>query len=518
MPDKNNSKGEIDEKVQALLSNANAARLVAQTIEGTIGPKGLDIMMVGNLGDVVISNDGVTILKLMAVNHPAARMIINAARAQQAEVGDGTTTATILAGALVVEGANQVIKGVPVTQVIQGIKLGIERSIALLEERSRVIDSVEDSILLNVAATAGRDQKELAALIIEGAKIVGQGKLLDPDYKFADAVSAREGATNRVFMGTIINRVPLNNEMPHDISGIKILVVDDALSPEDIDNESKKTEAGFQHYLENRKRYEANLRKICSMGVNLVLVDRSIDEIGEQIFTENNVLAVHRVSRRELDRVCKHTGAHKIKRSGLNRPEDQLAGYLGHANQVQVNEKLGSIAILGGQGIAQATILVGAATEEVADEKERIARDAAAAVQAAVQKGVVPGGGTIEIWVSQQLDSLAGELKGMVSYGVAVVKEALQRPFACIAANAGYNPLEKISEIIAEQNRKGLDSIALDCEGGGLIDAMAQGIIDPTLVKIQAVKTAGEVATAILRIDSIIKMKNEEFNNEDSIE
>ncbi len=518
MSDKNNPKSEAEEKVQALLSNANAARLVAQTIEGTIGPKGLDIMMVGSLGDVVISNDGVTVLKLMAVNHPAARMIINAARAQQAEVGDGTTTATILAGALVVEGANQVIKGVPVTQVIQGIKLGIQRSVELLEKQTRIIDSVEDPILLNVAAIAGRDQKDLAALIIEGAKIVGREKLLDPEYKLADAISARESAANQVFMGTIINRSPLNNDMPHDFSGVKILVVDDALAPEDIDSESKKTEAGFLHYLENRKHYEINLRRICAMGVNMVLVDRSIDDIGEQIFAEANVLAVHRVSRRELDRVCKHTGAHKIKRSGLNRSEDQLSGYFGYANRVLVNEKLGSISILGGQGVAQATILVGAATEEVADEKERIARDAAAAVQAAIQKGVVPGGGTIELWVSQQLDSLAGELKGMVSYGVSVVKESLQRPFACIAANAGFNPLEKIREVIAEQNRTGMDSITLDYEEGRLIDAMAQGIVDPALVKIHALRTAGEVATAILRIDSIIKMKNKEFDTQDSIE
>lgn len=174
MSESNIHKGEKDEKTQALLSNANAARLLAQTIEGTIGPKGLDIMMVGSLGDVVISNDGVTILKLMAVNHPVARMIINAARAQQEQVGDGTTTATILAGTLVAEGANHVIKGVPVTQIIEGIRLGVEWSVQLIEQHSRSIDSVDDPVLFDVAVTAGRGQKDIASLVLEGARIVGQ--------------------------------------------------------------------------------------------------------------------------------------------------------------------------------------------------------------------------------------------------------------------------------------------------------------------------------------------------------
>src|SRR5665647_1437715 len=166
MPDRSLLNSEVDEKLQALLGNANAARLISQAIEGTIGPKGLDIMMIDSLGDVVISNDGVTILKLMAVNHPAARMIINTARSQQAEVGDGTTTATIIAGALVSEGANQVLKGVPVTQVIQGIKLGIQRSIELIEKMSRSVNSIDDPILFQVASIAGRGQEELAQLLI----------------------------------------------------------------------------------------------------------------------------------------------------------------------------------------------------------------------------------------------------------------------------------------------------------------------------------------------------------------
>lgn len=518
MPEKRILNSEVDEKLQALQSNANAARIISQAIEGTIGPKGLDIMMVDGLGDVVISNDGVTILKLMAVNHPAAGMIINAAQAQQTEVGDGTTTATILAGALVSEGASQVIKGVPVTRVIQGIKLGVDRSLELMAKKSRPISAIDDPVLFSVASIAGRGQGDIAALIIDGARIIGREKMLDPDYRFADAVVAKEAAASQVFMGALINRDPLNHEMPRYLKDVRILVVDDALAPEEIDSEARSTEAGFQYYLQNKKQYEANLRKICAMGVNLVLVDRSIDDLGEQIFTEAGVIAIHRVSRRELEKVCLHTGARKIKRSGLNRPEEQLSSYLGHAARVQVNDKLGHTCLLEGTGEAQATVLIGAATEEVVDEKERIARDAAAAVQAALQQGVVPGGGAIEIWMAKQLEELAQDLKGMTSYGVLAVKESLLRPFACIAANAGFNPLEKMGDVIAEQKQKGRDSITIECDTGNLIDAFVEGIVDPTLVKAHALKTAGEVAVAILRINTIIKMKDGESYTQETLD
>lgn len=518
MPDKPFTNNDIDEQLKALLSNAGAARMIAQTIEGTLGPKGLDIMMVDSLGDVVISNDGVTILRLMAVNHPAARMIINTARAQQSEVGDGTTTATILAGALVSEGANQVMKGVPVTQVIQGIKLGIEQSLKLLKQKSRPVVAVDDPLLFDVASIAGRGQEDIAQLITEGAKIIGLQQMRDPDYKFADAVAAKEAADNQVFKGTLVNREPINHEMPRSIAPAKILVLDDSLGPEEIDSEARTTEAGFQYYLQNKMQYETNLKKICSMGVNIVLADRSIDDLAEQIFTEAGIIAIQRVSHRELERVCQSSCARKIKRSALNRPVEQLVDCLGHAGEFQVNEKLGFCCMIDGVGDKLATIIIGAATEEVVDEKERIARDAASAVQAALQQGVVPGGGAIEIWIAGQLEELARDLKGMTSYGVTCVKEALMRPFACIAANAGFNPLEKLGDVIAEQKQQDKDSITIDCDRGNLIDAFEQGIIDPALVKIHAIKAAGEVAVAILRINTIIKMRDGESYAQDTLD
>ncbi len=503
-----------DERFQALLSNANAARVISQAVEGTIGPKGLDIMMVDKFGDVVISNDGVTILKLMEVKHPVARMIINTARAQQSQVGDGTTTATIIAGALVAEGAEQVIKGVPVTRVIEGISIGVNAAINLIKQQSRNIDSLEDKLLYNIAEIAGRGNKDLARLVIKGAQLVGVQKLKDRDYKYADAVVARELSPSQVFRGVLLNKQAVNRDMPTSLDNPFILVVDDALAPEEIEREALKNESGFQYYLQAREKYEGNLRKICTLGVKLVVVDRGIDDIAEEIFTEAGVMVLHRVSSREIERLCKHSGAKKIKRNTLNRDLETLKSYLGRARLVKIDEKLEHTCVYDGRGENWTTVLIGASTEEVVDERERMARDAASAVQAAVQGGVVPGGGAIEVWLAAHMEDVARDVEGMTSFGVLCVKEALIKPFSCLVSNAGFNPLEKLGDVVVAQRKNGSDAITLDSEKGKLIDVMKNGIVDPALVKIHALKAAGEVAVAILRINTIIKMKEEAGNPE----
>ncbi len=508
----NNQK--TDDKFETLLNNANAARVVSQTIEGTLGPKGLDIMMVDNFGDVVITNDGVTILKLMEVNHPAAHMIINAAKAQQLEIGDGTTTTTIMAAALVAEGCQQALKGVPVTRIIEGINLGVKKAAELVENYSTLLGENDHDLLYNVALVAGRGQADLARLIVDGARVIGAKRLLNPDYKFADAVLAREFAKNELIKGITLNKEPVNKEMPTELENVKILVIDDKLSPEELDNEALKTETGFNYYLQAKKKHEDNLRKLKKLGVNVVVVDRAMDDMAEDFFTQAGILALHRVSSREIESLCKYTGAKKIKRGSLNHSEEIIASYLGMAEKIRIDEKLEHTIIYGGQAENWVTIMIGAATGEVVDEKERMAKDAAAAVQAALCGGVVPGGGSLEVWISTALEEFAKNYDGMTSFGVTCVKEAITRPFACMIENAGFNPLEKQADVIANQKKQGSYSIGVDCETGQISNMMDLGIVDATPVKIHAIEAAGEVAIAILRINTIIRMKS--INNIDN--
>ncbi|MGE5544273.1 MAG: TCP-1/cpn60 chaperonin family protein [Bacillota bacterium] len=498
---------EMEDRFKTLVNNTTAARVISQAVEGTIGPKGLDAMLVDSFGDVVITNDGVTILNLMEIKHPAARMIINAAKAQQEEVGDGTTTATIMASAIISEGLNQVLKGVPVTRILEGIRLGIAQGVEEIKRCSRQVSGWEDPLLLDVATIAGRGDRELAELVVTASSVIDPDRIRDAGFRLEDWVIAHEGVPSEVIPGVIINQQPVNQDMPSRLEKARILVLDDALKPEDLGEGALRTESGFQKHMELREAYCQNLLKIRNVGINLVLVDRSIDDLAEEILTDAGVMVVQRVSHRELRRVCEHTGARMIKRNALNREPAQLERYLGRAELVEHREDLENIRITGGGGRSIATILVGATTSEVVEERERMAKDAAAAVQAALKEGVVPGGGAIEVWVASLLENLAREVNGRAYYGVKCVREALEKPFACIMKNAGLNPLEKLVELASSQRENQSCEWAVDCDTGQVVQTGKAGIWDPALVKIKALQAAGEVAAAILRINTVIKKR-----------
>ncbi len=501
---------EVEENFRTLLNNTNAAQAVSRVVEGTIGPKGLDVMLIDNFGGIAVSNDGLTILKLMEVNHPVARMIISAVKSQQSEVGDGTTTTAILAGSLIAEGSARILKGVPVSSLVDGIQKGIKEAIRLINEATVHISSLDNKYLFDTAVIAGRGYEDIARLVVAGASLNGMEKLLHPVYKLADAVVSSEAAADRVFNGVIINKEPINMHiLPEYIGNPVIMVINDALGPGKIDNDALKTDSGFKHYMQSRDIYENNLQKIGDSGVNLVVVDRGIDDTAEEFFSRSGIAAVQRVSSREMDDLCRHTGAQKLKRCTLDESIEKVNQYTGCARQVWFDKKNRQVCIYDGRGESFATILIGASTREAAEERERIAQDAAAAVQAAVQGGIVAGGGTLEVWLAERLQELADHEEGLSSYGIYCVSEALKRPFLCMAANAGLNPLKKMGDVITAQKEAGSSSISIDYSSEQLIDAFEKGIVDPAGVKINALKTAGEVAAAVLRINMIIKMQSD---------
>jgi chaperonin GroEL (HSP60 family) len=500
---------EVDERLAALMTNANAVRVVAAAVESTIGPKGLDTMLLGSFGEVIITNDGVTILEKMDVDHPAARMLINIAKAQQAEVGDGTTTATIMAGGLVGEGVNQVVRGVPVARVIEGVKHGITVALEQIKQRARQISDINDPVLHRIAMIAGREYEDIAELVIEAARFIGVEKLCESSFKLSEIIMSQEGADNEVFMGVIVDKKRMSQEMPLEVNQAKVLIIDDALEPEEIGDEALSTETGFKRYIELQNEFKCNVHKIVELGVNVVLVDRGVHDIAEEILTDAGIMVIQRVADYELRRAAEHVGARTLKRTGLKKELPDIAKYIGTAVRVYEDEKLKNVRILGGNGKPMATILVGAATEEVVGERQRIAKDAASSVQAAIKSGYVPGGGSIEIAISREVDKARGTMRGMAAYGVDCVSYALQRPLSQIVENAGFNPLEKVEEVIAAHESKKADSLGIDCDTGDVVDMLDLGVVDPLTVKLHAVKAAGEVAVAILRIDTIIKKKDE---------
>jgi chaperonin GroEL (HSP60 family) len=505
---------EVDERLAALLTNSNAIRAIASAVEGTLGPKGLDTMLVDKFGDVVITNDGVTILTMMEANHPAARMLINTAKAQQEEVGDGTTTATVMASALVASGVEQVMKGVPVSRVIEGMRVGLKQALEAMSKQVRQIDGLQDAFVRQVALVSGRGHEDIADLVREAALLIGEDKLRDRSFKLSDTIVAEEGAVNQVFMGVIVNKERMNRQMPGELEKVKVMIIDDALEPEELDDEALSTESGFARYLHLQAEFKENVQKIINLGVGLVLVDRGVNDIAEELLTDAGVLVVQRVASKELRRAAEHSGARMIKRTGLKKSEDEIQKYLGFAARVYNDEKLEQVWVLDGGGKPMATVLVGAATSEVVGERERIAKDAAAAVQLSVRSGVVPGGGSLELAVAREVEQVRDGIRGMAAYGVDCVVEALKRPMSQIVANAGFNPLEKLGDVIAAQAGTGKISLAVDCDSGEVADMLDIGVVDPAEVKIYALKAAGEVAEAILRIDTIIKKREESKTKE----
>ncbi|MCX8053502.1 MAG: TCP-1/cpn60 chaperonin family protein [Armatimonadetes bacterium] len=500
---------EVDERNAALVANANAIAALASAIEGTLGPKGLDCMLVDRFGDTTVTNDGATILDRIDTAHPAARMLIKAARAQEEAIGDGTTTTAILASALVTEGAAHVTRGVPVTKVIEGMQLGVAEALGFIESQSRPIESVYDDALLRVALIAARGHEDIAELIVEAARLTGTDALRDPAFSLADAVIAKEGAPNEVFAGIILDKQRVSRQMPRSVENTKVLIVDDALEPPQIEDDALGTEAGFAKHLALQEEFRANIKKLIDLGIKFVAVAKGVDPIAEELFTDAGVFAVRRLSSRDISRLVELTGGRTIKRAGLAKDPAELRSLLGSCDRVYEDEKLDHIRLIGRSGTQMATVLVGASTREVRDERERIARDAAGALQAAVTSGVVAGGGAVEIAASQRVQALREKVRGMTAYGVESVAAALKRPLAQIVANAGFNPLEKVEDVIAAQGESGNYALAVDCDTGEIVDMVERGILDPTGVKLYAIRAAAEIAEAILRINTVIRKREE---------
>ena len=508
------SNAQVEDKLAALTTNVSAIRAVKNAVEGTIGPKGLDTMLVDRDGGVIVTNDGVTILEQMEVNHPAAQMMIGIAQNQQEKVGDGTTTATIVASSLVSEGLDKVIRGVPVSKLIDGIAYGIQEALVLIENCSRKVISLDDPYLHNIAMVAGRKYNDVADMVIKAAKFVGKDKLCDAKFRLADIVSSQDGVENEVFCGVLVNQERMNTEMPHTLESAKVLVIDDALETETMSSEALGTESGFQQYMTQQAEFKENLQKIIDLDVKLILVDRGVNSDAEEVLTDAGIMILRRVENEILNRVAEHVGARKLKRTGLKKNIDELKKYLGYAESVVEDEKLRQVRILGGKGIPTATILIGAATKQIAGEKERIAKDAASSVQAAVKGGYIAGGGAAEIMLARKIKCRDEEIKGMVGYGVECVVQALKSPLSQIIKNAGYHPLEKVEEVISAQFDTNNDALGVDCDNGKITDMISKGIVDPALVKYYAIKSAGEIAISILRIGTIIRKKQEKSQGE----
>ncbi|MGE5598476.1 MAG: TCP-1/cpn60 chaperonin family protein [Bacteroidota bacterium] len=502
MTDLENGDGGGPEGQRVLLSNLAAVRAVTEAVAGTLGPRGLDCLLVAENGETVLTNDGVTILRHLDAPHPAARLLIQAAEAQERAVGDGTTTATILAGALVTEGIEQILRGVPATRVVDGIRLGLVQAISALDRLRRPVSGLDDPALHAAVRNAARGDAGVAGAVLDAARHLGGPRLDEAGFSLSERVLGLDGAADGAYPGVIIEREPATPGGPSRLEGAVVLAIDGALEAEALPPEALSSAAGLTRAEAAKAAFGATLARLAESGPGLVLAGRGVAEEAARFLAERGIIALRRVAERDLRRAAALSGARPIVRL----PGSTMEGILGRVAMVEYDPAAGLVRLAGGPGPPEATIVVGGATAEAVAERERIARDAAAALQQARRGGVVPGGGAAELALAR---ALAGcNPGGMASYGVACLREAMRRPLAQLAANAGFNPLAKVEEAYAAQERMNSAGLGIDPETGEVADLAERGILDPHSVKESALRTAVEAATAILRIGNILKMRS----------
>ncbi|MGA7955048.1 MAG: TCP-1/cpn60 chaperonin family protein [Gloeobacterales cyanobacterium] len=492
-----------EERLRVVRTNIAAVQVIVETVSGTLGPKGLDVLLVDELGRIILTNDGIEILRQLDAQHPCARLVIQAIEAQETAVGDGTTTATVMAGALLESALLALQKGVPVNPILSGMSKAVSVAVHALEEMAQPVP-FDSPLLLQTALIAARGDETLAQLVVEGVRTLGPEKLKDPEFRLSSVIAPRLGQASQLVAGTVLSKPALNPPLISWEKAGGVLVIADALEPESLDPQALGTESGFNQYLAAQNRFREALQNLSGRGIVVLLAEKSIDPAALDVLNQLGVLAFERVSRRDWQRICRFTGAAPITRRALaskNLP-------LGKA-QARYSGEQARLLFTEGAGEPTVTLQVGAISNEVLAENVRVTTDSCGAVQAALRMGIVAGGGAAEVACRPAVQQLLEQTQTLERFGIQSVLEALSRPLEQMLSNAGYAPLEKSAQVLAQQRIEQNPHLGIDQETGNITDLWQLGIVDPTEVKTHALRVASEIAGRVLRIQTIVRKREE---------
>lgn len=508
---------------EAMRKNILAAKTVAEIVKSSLGPKGMDKMLVDSLGDVVITNDGATMLKEMEIEHPAAKMMVEVAKAQDAEVGDGTTSVVVLAGALLEKAEDLIEKDVHPTVIVEGYKKAAAKALEILGKLAQKIDPNDDNMLRKIAETSmisklvSADKEYLADLAVKAVRHVmteedGKVKIDLDDIK----IEKKQGGSIRdtIFVdGIVLDKEVVHSNMPKRIENAKIALINAPL-------EIKKTEFDarinitspeqLKMFIEEEHRLlKEMVDKIAATGANVVICQKGIDDIAQHYLAKKGILAVRRVKQSDMEKISKATGARIV-----NNIEELSSDDLGTAEVVEERkiEEDKFVFIEGCKQAKSVTILARGGNERVVDEVERSLRDALSVVRDAILKpAIVAGGGAPEAELSQQIAQWADSLSGREQLAAKAFAEALMAIPLTLAENAGLDTIDMDVSLKSEHS-KGNVWAGVNVFKGDVDDMMKNEVIEPVMVKEQLIKAATEVASMILRIDDVIaasKLKEE---------
>ncbi len=505
---------------EAMRNNIAAARAIAEAVRSTLGPRGMDKMLVDSLGDVVITNDGVTILKEIDVEHPAAKMMVEVAKTQDSEVGDGTTTAVVLAGELLKNAEELIDQNVHPTVIATGYRMAAEKAKAILDEIAKPISVDDEELLKKIAATALSSKsasmaKELLSdIAVKAVKRVAEqinGKWR-VDVDAIQIIKKQGGAIDdtQLIDGMIIDKEKVHPGMPKVVKDAKIALINTALEvkkPEIDANIQIKDPAMIHAFLEEEEKLlKEMVEKIKKSGANVVLCQKGIDDMAQHFLAKAGIYAVRRVKKSDMEKLSKATGGKIITNLDDLSPEE-----LGHAAVVE-ERKIGEdnmTFVMGCENPKSVSILIRGGTEHVVDEIERSLKDALYVVARAVEDGkIVTGGGSSAVEIALRLRDYAASVGGREQLAIEAFAEALEVIPRSLAENAGHDPIDMLIEL-RKAHKDGNINAGINVYEGKVADMMELGVIEPIRVGKQAIDSATDAAVMILRIDDVIAAKGE---------
>jgi len=504
---------------EAQSNNIMAAKAVAAAVRTTLGPKGMDKMLVDSLGDIVITNDGATILKEMDIEHPAAKMIVEVAKTQDDEVGDGTTTAAVLAGEFLKNAEDLLEQNVHPTVIANGYRLAAAKAKEILQTLAMKVNVDDKDLLLKIAATAitgkGAESQKgtFASLAVDSVLAVvnkenGKYTVDIEDIKVEKKVGGSIEASELI-QGMVIDKERVHTNMPKKVHDAKILLLNEALEIKktEVDAEiSIKSPDQLQSFLDQEEQMLQNMvEKIIASGANVVFVQKGIDDIAQHYLAKAGVYAARRVKKSDMEKLARATGA-KILTS-LKEINDSDLGNAGLVEEKKIGDEAMTYVTECHNPKAVSIILRGG-TEHVVDEAERALHDALRVVGVAIEdETLVAGGGSPEVELALRLREYSATLTGREQLAVSKFAESLEIIPRTLAENAGLDPINMLVEM-RSQHEKNKKTAGLNVFTGKVVDMLKEGVVEPLRVKIQAIDSATEAATMILRIDDVLSSRS----------
>ncbi len=503
--------------------NILAGRIIAETVRTTLGPKGMDKMLVDELGDIVVTNDGVTILKEMSVEHPAAKMLIEVAKTQEKEVGDGTTTAVVIAGELLRKAEELLDQNIHPSVIINGYEMARNKAIEELNSIAKDVKPDDVEMLKKIAMTsitgkgAEKAREQLAEIVVEAVRAVVDEETGKVD-KDLIKVEKKEGAPieeTTLIRGVVIDKERVNPQMPKKVENAKIALLNCPIEVKETETDAEiriTDPAKLMEFIEQEEKMIKDMvEKIAATGANVVFCQKGIDDLAQHYLAKKGILAVRRVKKSDMEKLAKATGAKIITNIDDLTPED-----LGEAGLVEERKVAGDAMIFVEQckHPKAVTILVRGSTEHVVEEVARAIDDAIGVVKCALEEGkIVAGGGATEIELAKRLRKFSETVAGREQLAVKAFADALEVIPRTLAENSGLDPIDMLVKLRAAHEKEGGEVCGLDVFEGEVVNMLEKGVVEPLKVKTQAIDSATEASVMLLRIDDVIaaeKVKGEE--------